>query len=126
MPRQAELNLRERRPLPAQDWANKFQIPCVKNGLLACTSTCGNGAVDQKVDFDNAVDADVTPTSASGVDVQFVRFTIFGVVGVDAPASARGALDTTYLDSELRVGRGDKGNLFVLAMRDREARLESQ
>jgi len=76
--------------------------------------------------FFNAVDADVTPTSASGVDVQFVRFKIFGVVGVDAPASARGALDTTYLDSELRVGRGDKGNLFVLAMRDREARLESR
>ena len=68
----------------------------------------------------------MTPTSASGVDVQFVRFKIFGVVGVDAPASARGALDTTYLDSELRVGRGDKGNLFVLAMRDREARLESR
>ena len=76
--------------------------------------------------FFNAVDADVTPTSASGVDVQFVRFTIFGVVGVDAPASARGALDTTYLDSELRVGRGDKGNLFVLAMRDREAKIKEE
>ena len=76
--------------------------------------------------FFNAVDADLTPTSPSAADVQFVRFSIFGVVGVDAPASARGALDTTYLDEDLRVGRGDKGNLFVLAMRDRSAELRRE
>ena len=76
--------------------------------------------------FFNAVDADLTPTSASGVNVQFVKFQIFGVIKVDAPASARGALDTTYLDADVRVGRGDKGNLFVLRMRDREKRLERE
>lgn len=73
--------------------------------------------------FFNAVDADLTPKSPSAADVQFVRFSIFGILGVDAPASARGALDTTYLDEELRVGRGDKGNLFVLAMRDASVEL---
>ena len=73
--------------------------------------------------FFNAVDADLTPKSPSAADVQFVRFSIFGMFGVDAPASARGALDTTYLDEELRVGRGDKGNLFVLAMRDASVEL---
>jgi len=33
---------------------------------------------------------------------------------VPAPASARGVLETTFLDDSLRVSRGDKGNLFVL------------
>ena len=76
--------------------------------------------------FFNAVDADLTPKSPSAADVQFVRFSIFGMFGVDAPASARGALDTTYLDEELRVGRGDKGNLFVLAMRDASVELRRE
>ena len=76
--------------------------------------------------FFNAVDADLTPKSPSAADVQFVRFSIFGILGVDAPASARGALDTTYLDEELRVGRGDKGNLFVLAMRDASVELRRE
>ena len=76
--------------------------------------------------FFNAVDADLTPKSPSAADVQFVRFSIFGILGVDAPASARGALDTTYLDENLRVGRGDKGNLFVLAMHDRSAELSRE
>ena len=71
-----------------------------------------------------AVDAELSPTSASAVDVQFTRFELFaGLVGFPAPSSARGALDTTYLDDELRVGRGDKGNLFVLRMADGDARL---
>ena len=47
------------------------------------------------------------------VDVQFTRFGI-GWLRVPAPASARGVLETTYLDGSLRVSRGDKGNLFVL------------
>ena len=68
----------------------------------------------------------MTPKSPSAADVQFVRFSIFGVFGVDAPESARGALDTTYLDENLRVGRGDKGNLFVLAMHDRSAELSRE
>ena len=43
------------------------------------------------------------------VDVQFKRFGI-GWLRVPAPASARGVLETTYLDDALRVSRGDKGN----------------
>jgi hypothetical protein len=43
--------------------------------------------------FFNAVDADLTPTSAAAVDVQFVKFKLFGgLIRVDAPAAARGAL----------------------------------
>ena len=73
--------------------------------------------------FFNAVDADLTPTSRSAVNVQFVKFFIFGVAPVDAPPSARGALDVTYLDDEMRVSRGDRGNLFVLRMHDRDVEL---
>ena len=57
------------------------------------------------------------------VDVQFVKFLILGLIPVTAPPSARGALAVTYLDEELRVSRGDKGNLFVLRMADSKKRL---
>ena len=55
----------------------------------------------------------LTRTSASAVNVQLKEFRL-GVVKVKAPESSRAALDTTYLDEDTRVGRGDKGNLFVL------------
>ena len=59
------------------------------------------------------VRAELAPTSASAVDVQFIEFRV-GPIKVKAPETAKGALDTTYLDEEVRVSRGDKGNLFVL------------
>lgn len=59
------------------------------------------------------VRAELSPTSASAVDVQFIEFKV-GPIKIKAPKSAQGALDTTYLDEEVRVSRGDKGNLFVL------------
>ena len=37
-----------------------------------------------------------------------------GFLRIKAPKKAVGELDTTFLDNELRIGRGDKGNLFVL------------
>ncbi len=73
----------------------------------------------------NAVDAALTPKegSVSEVDVQFTWFKILGLIPFKAPARAKGTLDTTYLDEDLRVSRGDKGNLFVLLMEDPSARL---
>jgi hypothetical protein len=54
--------------------------------------------------------------------VQFKQFRIGGLIPVTAPESAKGKLDTTYLDEELRVSRGDKGNLFILRQKDPNAR----
>lgn len=39
------------------------------------------------------------------------------------PPIRPGKLAITYLDETLRVSRGDKGNLFVLAMDDPDFRL---
>jgi hypothetical protein len=68
--------------------------------------------------FFNRVVAALEPETASRVAVQFKRFFIFGLLPIDAPPTARGKLDVTYLDAGLRLSRGDKGNLFVLAMDD--------
>ncbi|XP_054802884.1 probable plastid-lipid-associated protein 4, chloroplastic isoform X2 [Prosopis cineraria] len=42
----------------------------------------------------------------------------FNQIPVKAPGRARGELEITYLDEELRISRGDKGNLFILKMVD--------
>jgi hypothetical protein len=72
----------------------------------------------------NTVSADLRPMSVSKVAVQFDEFGLLGgkVLKFKAPESAKGELDMTYLDEELRVSRGDKGNLFVLRMVDPEMR----
>jgi hypothetical protein len=59
------------------------------------------------------VTAELTPMTASKVAVQFKVFSI-GPISFNAPASARGELDITYVDENLRLSRGDKGNIFVL------------
>lgn len=66
--------------------------------------------------------ADLKAESKSRVGVQFRQFRIFGLIPVTAPDSARGTLDTTFVDSTLRISRGDKGNLFVLQQRDPNGR----
>lgn len=68
--------------------------------------------------FFNQVTADLTPLSAKKVAVKFDVFKILGLIPVKAPERARGELEITYLDEELRVSRGDKGNLFILKMVD--------
>ncbi|PRQ19958.1 putative plastid lipid-associated protein/fibrillin [Rosa chinensis] len=39
-------------------------------------------------------------------------------IPVKAPDKTPGELEITYLDEELRVSRGDKGNLFILKLVD--------
>ncbi|CAI9304330.1 unnamed protein product [Lactuca saligna] len=71
----------------------------------------------------NQVTADLTPVNSKKVAVKFDYFKIVGLIPVKAPDSARGSLEITYLDEELRVSRGDKGNLFVLKMIDPSYRI---
>lgn len=68
--------------------------------------------------FFNSVSADLTPETKSRVGVQFTLFKILGLLPIKAPDSAKGQLDTTFVDEELRISRGDKGNVFVLTMED--------
>eukprot|EP00933_Yihiella_yeosuensis_P061312 TRINITY_DN64112_c0_g1_i1.p1 TRINITY_DN64112_c0_g1~~TRINITY_DN64112_c0_g1_i1.p1 ORF type:complete len:337 (-),score=51.34 TRINITY_DN64112_c0_g1_i1:52-1026(-) len=57
-------------------------------------------------------EADNLETSTVGV--RFKVFELFGWLRITAPDSATGILKVTFLDSELRLSRGDRGNLFVL------------
>lgn len=65
------------------------------------------------VDVPRSISAELSPVDGKYTDVKFKRFTL-GPVGFDAPDKFRGALDITYLDDEVRLTRGDKGNIFVL------------
>ncbi len=60
-------------------------------------------------------EATLKPLSKSKVAVQFQTFYILSLIPIKAPPTARGELDITYLDEDLRISRGDKGNLFVLS-----------
>jgi len=68
--------------------------------------------------FFNQVQATLTPLSTSRVSVKFDKFLIGGLVPVKAPDSARGELEITFLDKEMRIARGNKGNVFVLTQVD--------
>ena len=59
------------------------------------------------------ITAALAPVNDKLTNVQFQQFQI-GPVRFDAPPSFKGQLDITYLDKDLRLTRGDKGNLFVL------------
>jgi hypothetical protein len=61
----------------------------------------------------SSVTASIRPISPSKVAVQFKKFTL-GPISFNAPESAKGELDVTYVDEELRLSRGDKGSIFVL------------
>lgn len=71
--------------------------------------------------FYNSVTAALEPLSDSKVKVVFKTFKLLNLIPITAPPSAVGELDVTFLDEELRVSRGDKGNLFVLAAAERGA-----
>ncbi|KAG2535893.1 probable plastid-lipid-associated protein 4, chloroplastic [Panicum virgatum] len=66
----------------------------------------------------NQVTANLVPLNPRRVAVQFDYFKIFSLIPIKSPGSGKGELEITYLDEELRVSRGDKGNLFVLKMVD--------
>lgn len=51
-----------------------------------------------------------------------LQFKLLGLIPITAPPSATGELDITYLDEELRISRGNRGNLFVLKMKDRKVK----
>lgn len=59
------------------------------------------------------VTAELSPQTDRLTNVQFKRFSL-GPFGFDAPEKFKGYLDITYLDEDLRLTRGDKGNIFVL------------
>lgn len=68
--------------------------------------------------FFNQVTANLIPLSGKRVAVKFDKFKIAGLISIKAPDRARGELEITYVDDELRISRGDKGNLFILRMVD--------
>ncbi|KAK9217910.1 hypothetical protein WN943_006540 [Citrus x changshan-huyou] len=55
-----------------------------------------------KKHFEKLVTADLTPLNSRKVAVQFDYFKIGGLIPVKAPNTARGELETTYLDEDLR------------------------
>eukprot|EP00245_Coleochaete_scutata_P015085 TRINITY_DN65_c0_g5_i1.p1 TRINITY_DN65_c0_g5~~TRINITY_DN65_c0_g5_i1.p1 ORF type:complete len:279 (+),score=53.62 TRINITY_DN65_c0_g5_i1:50-838(+) len=68
--------------------------------------------------FFNQVTAKLEPVGPSKVDVQFQTFKILGLIPIKSPETARGQLEITYLDENMRISRGNRGNLFVLLMDD--------
>ncbi|GBG68594.1 hypothetical protein CBR_g3139 [Chara braunii] len=69
------------------------------------------------------VTAELIPLSSSKVEVQFLFFKILNLISIRPPGRFKGELDTTYLDEDMRISRGDLNNLFVLLMDDRNFRL---
>jgi hypothetical protein len=65
------------------------------------------------LDVPRSVEADLSPVNGQLTNVQFKQFDIGGIK-INAPEGFRGSLDVTYLDEEMRLTRGDKGNIFVL------------
>lgn len=66
--------------------------------------------------IENKVNFKLEPVSSKRFDVNFVEFVIGGLVKFDVEKNDRftGWLEVTYLDEDLRISRGNKGNLFVL------------
>ncbi|OAY44897.1 probable plastid-lipid-associated protein 4, chloroplastic [Manihot esculenta] len=68
--------------------------------------------------FFNQATANLVPLNARRVAVKFDFFRIAGLIPIASPGSGRGQLEITYLDEELRISRGNRGNLFILKMVD--------
>ncbi|XP_049388260.1 probable plastid-lipid-associated protein 4, chloroplastic [Solanum stenotomum] len=68
--------------------------------------------------FFNQATANLVPLNARRVAVKFDSFTIASLIPIKNRGSGRGELEITYLDEELRISRGNQGNLFILRMVD--------
>jgi len=95
------------RPPPLRPNDEIFQAVDVGAGTITNSEQLAGGLLTNKVHATFGVKPPMR------VQVQFQRFQ-FGPLSVKAPASAKGFLDVTYLDDEVRVSRGNKDNLFVL------------
>lgn len=65
------------------------------------------------INVPRSITAELSPVDGKFTDVKLKKF-MLGPVGFDAPDSFGGSLDITYLDEDVRLTRGDKGNIFVL------------
>lgn len=88
--------------------------PIIQN-IDTTTLSAKNSEIVQYLLFPipRSVSAELSPVNGKFTDVKFKRFQL-GPIGFDAPDSFRGSLDITYLDEDVRLTRGDKGNIFVL------------
>ena len=88
--------------------------PIIQN-IDTTTLSARNSEVVQYLLFPipRSISAELSPVNGKFTDVKFKRFQL-GPIGFDAPDSFRGALDITYLDQDVRLTRGDRGNIFVL------------
>ncbi|XP_073029275.1 probable plastid-lipid-associated protein 4, chloroplastic isoform X2 [Primulina eburnea] len=68
--------------------------------------------------FFNQATANLVPLNERRVAVKFDSFKIAALIPVKSRGSGRGQLEISYLDDELRVSRGNQGNLFILRMAD--------
>ncbi|KAL3843710.1 hypothetical protein ACJIZ3_001113 [Penstemon smallii] len=73
--------------------------------------------------FFNQATANLVPLNARRVAVKFDSFKIAALIPIKSRGSGRGQLEITYLDGELRISRGNQGNLFVLRMVDPQYRV---
>jgi hypothetical protein len=56
----------------------------------------------------------LTPETKNKVKVDFLEFAVGPIKYKPEPNTFKGELSVTYLDEEMRISRGDKGNAFVL------------
>ncbi|KAK7302447.1 hypothetical protein RJT34_13337 [Clitoria ternatea] len=68
--------------------------------------------------FYNQATANLVPLNTRRVAVKFDFFKIASLIPIKSPGSGRGQLEITYLDEDLRISRGNGGNLFILKMVD--------
>ncbi|XP_004485513.1 probable plastid-lipid-associated protein 4, chloroplastic [Cicer arietinum] len=68
--------------------------------------------------FYNQATANLVPLNSRRVTVKFDFFKIASLIPIKSPGTGRGQLEITYLDEDLRISRGNRGNLFILKMVD--------